>query len=472
MRFAGFKCVLSVCGFPNCNDCGVCGVDCALIEWDFVYGIMMAFAILIVDLATAIDNGLGVTPPRGWRSWNQFDTGIHQELIEAQYVALADRSRLVDGVATSLLDLGYASAGIDDGWQKCDSGPSGVGFHNASGYPIVDTGKFPDMKRMTAKARALGITPGWYGNNCACKEQRPFCALSNGNDACFAGDVAATFDLGFGSIKLDSCGIQKNMTHYAHLFNSTRTAVMLENCHNGSPRVPARETGDRVDCPMNLFRTSGDIRPQWGSVLSNLMTTSAFNEGLAGPGCWGYPDMLEVGVSVMPTRGGLNFLTLVEARTHFAAWCIVSSPLILSHDLTNHSTMDAVWPIITNREALAVNDAWAADAGVLVKQSEEMVHFTNCAWGFDKHCSHPAWMVWKKQLTDDSLALLLMNNRNSTADVSVSWGDLPRDAIHCAAAGCKVRDIHAHEDLGLFTERFTATLVSHDSAFIIVSSTV
>lgn len=429
------------------------------------------------DVATAIDNGLGVTPPRGWRSWNQFDTGINQDLIEAQYAALVNRSRHVAGVATSLLDLGYVTAGIDDGWQKCNSGLDGVGFHDVSGYPIVDTSKFPDMKAMTAKARSLGVAPGWYGNNCACRENRPSCAFVNDSDACFAGDVAATLDFGFSSIKLDSCGIQRNMTHYAHLFNLSGKAVMLENCHNGNPREPIREAGDRVECPMNFFRTSGDIRPQWGSILSNLATTSAFNAGLAGPGCWGYPDMLEVGVTAIPTRGGPNFLTLAEARTHFAAWCIVSSPLILSHDLTNDTTMDAVWPIISNREALAVNNAWAGDAGGLVKQSEETVQFTNCAWGFDKYCNHSATMVWKKRLPGDRLAILLMNNRNITADVSISWrDDLPRDPWHgnllCVAAGCQVRDIYAHEDLGLYVEGFTAkALAPHDSAFIVVSNT-
>jgi hypothetical protein len=30
------------------------------------------------------------------------------------------------------------SADIDDGWQACYTGPDGVGFHNASGYPNVD----------------------------------------------------------------------------------------------------------------------------------------------------------------------------------------------------------------------------------------------------------------------------------------------------------------------------------------------
>lgn len=168
-------------------------------------------AASVVLRTAAIDNGLGVTPPRGWRSWNQLGTDIHQDVIESQYAAMVARSRMVDGVATSLLDLGYASAGIDDGWQKCNSGPGGVGFHDAKGYPIVDTQKFPDMKAMTAKARSLNLTAGWYANNCMCKETRPSCAY-NSTDACFAGDVAATLDFGFGSLKIDSCGNERNMT--------------------------------------------------------------------------------------------------------------------------------------------------------------------------------------------------------------------------------------------------------------------
>jgi len=423
-----------------------------------------------VARVVAIDNGLGVTPPRGWRSWNQFDTNIHQDLIEAQYAAMVSRRRVVNGVPTSLLDLGYASAGIDDGWQKCNAGVGGVGFHDANGYPIVDTSKFPDMKAMTAKARSLNLTAGWYANNCMCKETRPACAL-NSSDACFQGDVAATLDYGFGSLKIDSCGNERNMTQYARLFNLSGKAVVLENCHNGNPYIPVRTAGDRISCPMNLFRTSGDIRPQWGSILSNLMSTTEFNEGLAGPGCWGYPDMLEVGVSQMPARGPLNFLTPTETRTHFAAWCIVSSPLTLSHDLTNDTVMDAVWPIIANREALAVNDAWVGDAGVLVKKSDAMVNFTNCAWGFNQRCSHAATMVWKKQLPDNKMAVLLMNNMNVTADVTISWHDLPSQLnFRCADGGCPVRDIYAHTDLGLYNGgSFTAKDVApHDSAFVVV----
>ena len=136
--------------------------------------------------------------------------------------------------------------------------------------------------------------------------------------------------------------------------------------------------------------------------------------------------------------------------------------------------MDAVWPIISNREALAVNEAWVGDAGVLVKKSDEMLPFTNCHWGFNQHCTHAASMVWKKELPAGKVAVLLMNNRNVTTDVNVSWVDLPPDMqFRCSAAGCPVRDIYAHEDLGFYNGGFTAKDVApHDSAFVVVQQCV
>jgi hypothetical protein len=238
--------------------------------------------------AAAIDNGLGVVPPRGWRSWNQFQCSINQTLVEAQYRAMVEERSLDGGERISLLSLGYRTAGIDDCWQKCDSGPGGQGFHGADGYPIVDKSLFPDMRAMAARAKELGLIPGWYGNNCHCKEERAGCALQpDGGDSCFAGDVKATLDFGFESIKLDGCGIERNVTHYAHLFNKTGHRVLIENCHNGAPTYPARGPTGEVDCPMNLFRSSTDIRPTFGSVLINLNSTRAYNgAGLTGPGCW------------------------------------------------------------------------------------------------------------------------------------------------------------------------------------------
>lgn len=129
-----------------------------------------------------LNNGLAITPPMGFRTWNQFGIDVNATMMVATYKAMAARTRLVDGVLTSLVDVGYTHAGIDDGWQMCDTGAGGAGFHNASGYPQVDTAKFPSMTELTQQARNLNITPGWYANNCHCADHSKTCT---GSDACY-----------------------------------------------------------------------------------------------------------------------------------------------------------------------------------------------------------------------------------------------------------------------------------------------
>ena len=45
-----------------------------------------------------------------------------------------------------------------------------------------------------------------------------------------------------------------------------------------------------------MYRTSGDVRARYSSVVGNLKTTDFYaTNNLSYPGCWAYPDMLEVG---------------------------------------------------------------------------------------------------------------------------------------------------------------------------------
>jgi len=82
-----------------------------------------------------------------------------------------------------------------------------------------------------------------------------------------------------------------------------------------------------------------------------------WNSPLSRPGCWAYPDMLEVG----------NIPIYNEGRAHFGAWVIVSAPLILGFDLTDKNKTDSVWDIITNTEALAISQTWAGHPGMLLQ---------------------------------------------------------------------------------------------------------
>ena len=79
--------------------------------------------------------------------------------------------------------------------------------------------------------------------------------------------------------------------------------MLIENCNNGGhvPYVhpssqPAPPTGQ--DCPFNMFRVGSDISPSPVSTLSNLMDTSKYLN-LSRPGCFAYPDMLELGCPVL-----------------------------------------------------------------------------------------------------------------------------------------------------------------------------
>jgi alpha-galactosidase len=196
------------------------------------------------------------------------------------------------------------------------------------------------------------------GNNCACADH---CT----DLKCFVGDVNAVIAWGFDGVKLDGCGRQENIQLWYDLFNWTLSntpggkPMLLENCHNGprtgspaaqSPFGPFAPTRDW--CPFHMYRSSNDIRPQWGSILSNLQTIPPLAEAnLSRPGCWAYPDMLEVGITV----DGAPVLNFTEARTHFGAWCIVSSPLILGLNMSDSANVAAFWPILSNEEAIAVN---------------------------------------------------------------------------------------------------------------------
>ena len=54
-----------------------------------------------------------------------------------------------------------------------------------------------------------------------------------------------------------------------------------------------------------------------------------------------------------------NLGSFVHERSHFGLWTIVSSPLILGHNLLDNATNDRIWPIVTNKAAIEVSQRFA-----------------------------------------------------------------------------------------------------------------
>ena len=274
----------------------------------------------------------------------------------------------------------------------------------------------------------------------------------------YAQDARATVAFGFDAIKIDSCGPSGNIPAWRYeLDKATEAAgknnqIEIENCRNYRYVDNLTKT---TACEAQLFRSTEDNAPDFLSIMANLvMNTRAPSPrgsdpfGPTGPwgglpvshpGCWSYPDMLEIGPekcrqdlpegtcgrqSSARREGGLNSN---QSRTHFAAWCIVSSPLILGHDLASDDSYDAAWPIVSNVDAIAIDQESAGkDFGRLVALSHhtfeaEVYHGSGCecVW---LGSTLPTWMVFAKRL--DAAA-----KRAAVLAINVGDSSLPSGSI-------------------------------------------
>lgn len=95
------------------------------------------------------NNGVALTPPMGWSSWNTFRNSIDEKLIKDTAVALKK---------TGLLDAGYQYVNLDDCWQSS--------MRTADGKLQGDLTRFPrGMKPLIEEINKLGFKVGLYTSN-------------------------------------------------------------------------------------------------------------------------------------------------------------------------------------------------------------------------------------------------------------------------------------------------------------------
>lgn len=317
-------------------------------------------------------------------------------------------------------------------------------FHAEDGTPLVNKSRFPDLKELVAYGSSKGAKMGWYTINCICLDSYIVQSDPNWTARVYAAEAKLILDSGFHGVKIDNCGDDRGIGFELltqHL-NASGKPILIENCDQGHNQAHrSLPTDPNGVCYGNFFRTGGDIVADFGVTMNHLQQTIPYQNDppISRPGCWAHPDMLEVGNLHADSAAA----SILQSRTHFGAWCIVSAPLDLSLDLTDDAKMNSVWDIITNKEAIAVNQAWAGHPGRLVKDGG-------------------SYQVWAKKLSGGAQAVFVLNRGNSKVpSLTLTLKELGVAGDHAA-----VRDVWAKGDLPAVKDAVVVPpLLPYDSMF-------
>ncbi|WP_432890256.1 glycoside hydrolase family 88 protein [Kribbella sp. CA-245084] len=322
-----------------------------------------------------LENGQARTPPMGFNNWNS--TKCTSAFNEAMIKSIADLF-----VSRGLKDAGYQYVNIDDCWA--------LPQRNAQGKLVPDPARFPHgIKSVADYVHSKGLKFGLYtsaGTKTCDKNGFPGGLGHEKQDA----NLFASWGVDY--LKYDNCNnqgvdAQQRYTAMRDALLATGRPITYSICEwgrTGPPKVWqwAADVG-------NLWRTTGDISDNWGSMIGKAQANRDLTQ-YAGPGHWNDPDMLEVG------NGGM---TATEYRTHFSLWAMMSAPLLIGTDLRKAST--GTFDILTNPDVIAIDQDRLGRQATVVSSSGGLV-------------------VYAKTLANGDRAVALSNETGSTATISTT----------------------------------------------------
>jgi alpha-galactosidase len=376
-----------------------------------------ALADTTQEVVNKAPNGLALTPPMGWNSWNKFACNITEQTVRDTADAI---------VTSGMREAGYQYVVIDDCWH---------GSRDANGFITADAQKFPSgIKALADYVHSKGLKFGIYSD-----AGRLTCGGRPGSQGHEYQDALTYARWGVDYLKYDWCstGDRNAQEAYALMADALRQSgrdIVFSMCEWGTakPWLWAQNIG-------NLWRTTGDISDDFGTKKKAhdwehpMLQLLDWNEPLwpfAGPGHWNDADMLEVG------NGGM---TAVEYRSHFSLWAMMASPLMAGNDVAHMD--EATRAILLNKEVIAIDQDRLGAQG------------------------HRVWKdgnseVWAKPLAGGGRALLLFNRGEAPAKIRATAEQLG----YPAGLRGRVRDLWSHKDLPRWSGAIEATVEPHGVA--------
>ena len=365
-----------------------------------------------------------LTPPMGWNSWNTFGNDINEELI------MRTADKMVD---EGLLDAGYEYLVIDDCWSEKR--------RDENGRLVADHVKFPHgMKYVADYVHSKGLKFGMY----SCDGYFTCAAYPGSFDYEFI-DAETFAEWGVDYLKYDNC-YKPTSVEGRLLYNKMGLAlencgrdIMFSACNWGVDNVHEwiKETG------AHLWRSTGDISDNWESV-KHLLWQQLKLQPYNGIGCFNDMDMLIVG---MHGKGNVAVggCTDTEYKTHFSAWAMLNSPLMIGCDIREMS--DVTKSILTNRAILEINQDAAGRQPYLISG--------------DKNSDNKNQMyIFAKHLEGGDIAIGMFNMTDSVQRPWFGLADIGLD--HTAGRALEITDLWEGKSIGKFYDIFRTRIEPHD----------
>lgn len=369
--------------------------------------------------------GLALTPPMGWNSWNKFACNVDEVMIK----------QIADAMVTSgMKDAGYTYINIDDCWH---------GDRDSLGFIHPNPQRFPSgIKALADYVHAKGLKLGIYSDAGSMT-----CGGHPGSRGYEFQDAQTYAKWGIDYLKYDWCNTEGLSAQgaYKTIMAALKKAgrpMILSICEwgNSKPWTWASNVG-------HLWRTTGDIYNCFDCINDHgswkswgVMQILEKQDGLrqyAGPGHWNDPDMLEVG----------NGMPANEDRAHFAMWAMIAAPLIAGNDIRtmNQQTLS----ILTNKEVIAVNQDSLGIQGFkyTVKDSIE---------------------TWLKPLKNGDWAICFLNRSTSPKSMTLNWSEqlikdeFSKKELDMTRNLYSIRDLNLKKTNGNTKKPLNATIAGHD----------
>lgn len=337
---------------------------------------------------------LSPLPPMGFNNWARYMGGLNESLFVDTAEAL---------VSKGLLAAGYNRLNLDDEWSLMERAPNGS--------MQWDPAKFPrGLPWLTSFMKSKGFIPGIY--------------TDAGNKSCsgFPGalgyedtDARDFVSWGFEYLKLDGCNMPDTTEEtYRTVYGKWHGILtsMWPNQMVFSESAPAYFA--EADNLTGWYAVMEWV-PQYGQLARHSRDSLVWNSTNYWPDITGWDSVMfnygqEVRLARFQRPGYVNdpdFLnvdhfdyTLDERRSHFALWCSLSAPLILSTDVLNITDPEVEY--LMNRDLISVDQDPLVQQATLVSQDS-------------------SWDVLTKGLCNGDRLVTVLNRGNTSGDLGVSW---------------------------------------------------